>query len=200
MPSARYSAALLWLSLLSSDQELCAKMGAARAYEEACCGHPGVARPHLSSLQSEIPRKKKRSRKLSNHRNRGEWPLRIPAAPSLSRANGPPPDLLSVWEAWGDAGIRHPKVVEKHVFWICVWRLFQTNVHLLSRTRLLSPLFLKPFLDYFNPECHVSPVSPRAFLLGRHIYPVSLLVIFVERDRAGLLRGKALERGKTCQV
>lgn len=62
VPFSQHPTVSLWLCLLSSDQELCAKVGAAGAYEEAWCGHPGVARPHLSSLQSiREPKKENRS-------------------------------------------------------------------------------------------------------------------------------------------
>ena len=72
----------------------------------------------ISSLLPEIGnlKKEKRSRKLSNHRNRAEWPLRIPAAPSLIRTKGPPPGLLSVWEARDDAGMRDPRGGRKAYF------------------------------------------------------------------------------------
>lgn len=56
--------------------------------------------------------------------------------------------------------------------------------------------FSRLFLDCFNPECHRSSVSPKAFCWG-DTPPISLLVIFAEGDRARLLREKALEREET---
>ena len=37
----------------STVAKICVPRGSTRAYKGAWCGHPGAARPHLSSLQSE---------------------------------------------------------------------------------------------------------------------------------------------------
>lgn len=74
LPFSQHPTASLWLSLLSSDQEPCAKRGAAGACEEAWCRHPGAGRPHLSSPAIRDPKKENSSWKQSNRRNRSKWP------------------------------------------------------------------------------------------------------------------------------